>query len=181
MSDISEALGQDFDTSSVEPMEGFDAITPGWYPLEITAAAVKKTKKNDGSYLELEHTVHGDKFANRKLWKRINLANPSAKAVEIGHRELAGLGKALGLAAITDSAELVGKFVEGKVTVKKEEGREPENEIQAFRAVGAPASESPAPSTKPPTAAKPTPAATPPSAKTAPAASTKSAKRPWER
>ena len=173
MSDISDAIGGDFDTNSVPPATGFEPIPAGWYPCQIDGAEVKDTKKGNGKILAVELTIVGEEYAGRKLWPRINLVNPNPKAVEIGMRELSAIGQACGLAAITDTSELIGNVVLARVKVRQEEGREPDNEVQGYKPTEeiAPAAEKPA--------AKPAPTAAKPVAKPAPTAA-KATKRPWE-
>jgi len=179
MSDISEVMGGSFNPDEHEPTESFDPIPAGWYEVEISSAEVRKTKKNDGAFLKLELTVTGAQFSGRKIWKNINLSNPSAKAVEIGTRELAGLGQALGLVAISDSAELVSGKLQVKVGIEAREGFDPQNDVKAFKALdGAPAKASPA--GRPPAKAEPAKVSTPPAASAAPATGAKKP-RPWER
>lgn len=173
-----------FDTNSVPASSGdFEAIPAGWYAAQIDAAEVRDTKARDGKYLHLELTIVGDKFNGRKLFPNINLANPNAKAVEIGTRELAGLGQACGLARVKDSAELLGHVVMVKIKVKQDPGRDPENQVVAYKTAGeagVPPVQEPAPAAP---AARPAAVAAPkptPAPAAAPAAAAKP-KRPWER
>lgn len=147
MSDIADILGNEegFDTHSVEPATGFEPLPAGWYPVQIDDANVCPTKKRDGAYLALEMTVVGDHFAGRKLWPKINLANPSQKAVEIGRRELAALGLACGMPAVKDSSEFVGKIIQVKVKVKQEDGRDPDNEVVGYKPIDGAEQSAPAP------------------------------------
>jgi hypothetical protein len=131
--DLAEVLGDSYNPYEHEAAAGFDPIDPAWYPLEITGANVKDTKAGDGKVMPMELTVLDGKFAGRKIFHRINLANPSAKCVEIGMRELAAIGQALGLQALRDTAELIGGKFLGKVTVRKDEGRDPDNEIKGWK------------------------------------------------
>ncbi len=190
--DIGEVMGGSFDANSVDPTTEFAPIEPGWYTLQIEKAEVKPTKKQDGKVLAIQFCVLGDKHNNRKVFKRINIKNPSSQCEEIGLRDLAGLTLACGMATLSDSSELFDKIIEGKVVIKKEEGREPDNDIQAFRPCGAAGS---APTTAKPqqTASKSAPrtspaqtAATPaPAKETAAPAKTAAPgakpKRPWDR
>lgn len=188
MDDLQDVFGeQGFDTSSAPPASGdFEPLPAGWYPATVDAAEVKPTKSGNGKLLAITLTVIGEHFANRKLFHRINLANPNTKAVEIGMRELAALGLACGLANVTSSQELVGHDINVKVKVNKEEGRDPDNRVVTFAALdGAPATK---PETKPATApaaataqkpaAKPASKPVPQTTQAAPAAKSK---RPWEK
>lgn len=178
MGNIADIYGSEFDTDRPDAATGFDVLPAGWYPIEIEKAEIKTTKAGTGKYLHLEMTVlDGEQgFGGRKLFPNINLMNPSTKAVEIGQRELAALGQACGLGAITDSDELLGHQVEARVKVEQQDGYEPDNRVTAYRAIGgAAAKRETAPRSAPePRATTAAPAATA-------AATATAAKRPWER
>jgi hypothetical protein len=182
MSDISEALGEQFRPDDHEASTGsFEPLPAGWYPVQIESAEVVQTKKKDGLILKVMFTVVGDTFANRKLFSKINIQNPSQQCQEIGIRELAGLGRACGLATLDDSAELLEKFIQVKVKVHADEGFEPDNRIVAYKAMDNAES---APKTAPAREAKPTARKVNVSqSKPEPAAATAkpAGKRPWER
>ena len=163
--DISQALGGDFDASSV-PIPSYEPIPAGWYAVEIDAAKVQDNNKNTGKLLYLEYVALNEPYAGRRVFQRINLSNPNAQAVEIGQRELAALAMACGVPALRDSAELLQKQIGVKVKIKTEEGREPDNAVVGYRPLA-----DAAPAAAKPAAAKPKPAAAP----------SASGKRPWER
>lgn len=177
--DIEGLYGSPIPTDQEDAATGdaFEVLPPGWYPTQIDSAEVKDTKAGTGKYLKLALTVIGDKFANRKLFTNINLMNPNPKAVEIGMRELAGLGQACQLATISDSGELIGKTIDVRVKIgKARAGYDADNEISAYAALGTKSSQQAgAPAPRPATAAAGS--APVPAAAAAPAA----AKRPWER
>jgi hypothetical protein len=163
MSDISDVIG-DVDLSTVDTSSNFDPIPPAWYGVVVDEAEVKDTKAGNGKYLKLKMIVASGDFANRHLYANITLSNPSSKAVEIGMRDMASIGSALGLKSIKDTTDLVGKTLEVKVIVKPEsDDNKAGNEIKGYRACGSAGS---APVAK---------------ASPAPAAKAPAAKRPWEK
>lgn len=196
--------------STTEPNTGgrdFSPLPAGWYPVEIKKAEIRDTKNKKGKFLWLELEVIGEHYAGRRLFPKFNLVNESAKAVEIGQRDLGHLGESVGMATgVKSSASLIGKQLDARVTIKKANGDYPEdNEVTGYGALGKKSSEAqaqaPAPKAnapkagqgrawdKPPegNAATPPPAA---SSGTAPAASAAAAStaapaaksaRPWER
>lgn len=175
--DIGEVMGGAFDTNSVPPADGFDPIPAGWYPCMIDSAEVKPTKAKNGKFLAIELTVVGEQYAGRKLWPRLNISNPNPTAEQIGRRELAAIGQALGLAAITDSSEIIGKTLMARVSIRKEEGHEPDNEVKGYKAVDGAAAPA-APAAKKTSA----PAAATPAAPAAAASGAKpKGKFPWEK
>ena len=74
-----------------DPGETFDTqygdIPEGEYPAVLNQWNWKATKAGTGNYLELEFIIVEHLLMNRKQWERLNLKNPSEKAVNIA-REL---------------------------------------------------------------------------------------------
>ena len=166
--DISRVIGGDFDGEGVEPSCGFDPVPAGWYTCEIESAQVLETKKKDGMYLKMVTGVVSEQFEGRKFFPTITLSNPNQMAVDIGRRNLEVLRIACQLPTIGDTTELVGKIIDVRVKIHKEEGRDPDNKVTTYRAIG---DEKPSKPTAPKKAA---------SAAAAPA-SDGAKRRPWER
>lgn len=89
-----------------EAQQDFSPLPSGEYLAQIVDSDMKPTKKNDGEYLELEYVILEGDFKGRKAWARINLDNPSDKAVEIAQRQFASVREATGVAAPRDSQDL---------------------------------------------------------------------------
>lgn len=175
--DISALYGQGIPTDQPDAATGeeFAPLAPGWYPVQIDSAEIKDTKAGTGKFLKLAFTVIGDTYNNRKLFTNINLVNQNPKAVEIGMRELCGLGQACGLATVQDCSEMIGKTIDVRVKIgKAKNGYDADNEIGAYALVGAKSSSASAA----PAPAAPAPAQTA-AAAAAPAAAAP-AKLPWE-
>ncbi len=167
--------GQGFDTDREDAATGFDPIPAGWYPVEVKKAEIKGTKAGNGKYLKIELGIIGERFTNRKLFTNINLVNPNEKAVEIGQRELAGLGQACGIPVLKKSAELWGKRLDARVKIgKARNGYEADNEVSAYAVLG---TKSGAATTQ----VQEAPAAPARQAATTPAAAKPKGAMPWER
>ena len=95
-----------FDANEVDPMLEFEPIPAGRYLAVIVASKDKDTKSGNGSYLELEFEVLEGEYRGRKLWSRLNLHNPSQKAVEIAQAELSSICRAVGVMTPKESADL---------------------------------------------------------------------------
>lgn len=136
--DLQQVLGNPFDPRTVEPQSDWEVLPPGKYPVYLDNAEVLPTKTG-GTYLKLSMFVLEGPHRNRKLWANINLQNQSEKCVEIGLRELAALGMALGGEAIRGTAQLIDRVVVAHVVVKNDK-----NEVRTFSSAG-PASNPPSP------------------------------------
>jgi len=120
--DLFNIFGQNaFDTGAVEPQSDYEVIPPSKVLVLIEEAEVKPTKANTGYYLKLKLSVVDGPYKNRKLFDNINVQNPSAQCVEIGLRQLAALGLAIGVKVITDSSQLVNKTCIAHVKVKDDQ------------------------------------------------------------
>jgi len=120
--DLFNIFGQNaFDTGAVEPQSDYEVIPPSKVLVLIEEAEVKPTKANTGYYLKLKLSVVDGPYKNWKLFDNINVQNPSAQCVEIGLRQLAALGLAIGVKVITDSSQLVNKTCIANVKVKDDQ------------------------------------------------------------
>jgi hypothetical protein len=130
MSNFQEAFGGAYQTGSCEPAADYEALPPGKYTVGIEAAEVKQTKKGDGHYLELRLCVLDEQFRNRKIWDRINIQNPSQECVQIGMRSLEALCRAIGIASLADTNQLVNQMC--IASVKTKDGQ---NEVRTYTVI----------------------------------------------
>lgn len=100
-------LGMRFNANEVEPNAPMDVLPPGKYVAEIVRSDVKNTKnyEQDGSqFLELELVILApEQLANRRVWDRINFANPNQQTVQIAQRTLSAISRAVGVMDWEDS------------------------------------------------------------------------------
>ena len=158
-------LGQPFDPNSVEPSQDYGAIPSGEYPVIITDSDMVPTKAGTGQFLKLTHQVIEGPYKGRLLWARLNLDNPSPKAVEIAQRDLSAICQACGVTtAITDSQQLHNRpmIVRVEFTEAGKNGMDKDgNEIKAWKRLETAGQQAPAA-----TPAAPTPQAQAPAAAT---------------
>lgn len=148
-----------FDATQVAPREDFSPIPTGEYVAQIIDSDVKPTKANTGHYAELTFEVTTGDYKGRRVWARLNLDNPSAKAVEIAQRELSAICHAAGKLKIADTQELHYKpmvirveYVQADGVKQKNDG----NEIKAYKAIeGGVAASAPAQAAAPAATAAP--------------------------
>jgi hypothetical protein len=121
-----------FDATSVAPREAMDVLPDGDYPIIIEASEWKNTKKGDGAYLELTLQVVDGPAKGRKLWDRLNLANPNQTAVDIAQQTLSAICHATGVMQVSDSTQLHNLPVLARVKVKQGENG-PLNEVKGYK------------------------------------------------
>lgn len=112
----------------------FSPLPGGWYGFTITEADLKDTKAGTGTYLKVRYDVTGPSHQGRVVFGNLNLTNPNPKAEEIGAQQLGELLRAVGLAKLEDTDQLIGKSGEMKLTIKTSEQYGDSNEVKAFRA-----------------------------------------------
>lgn len=115
----------------------------GEYNMQITKAELALTKKakesgkaSDGQRLNLEMTFLDGEYAGQIFFRGLNIVNPNQTAVEISMKELRTLGKAVGLNAVVDTNDLLGKPFGMKLKVKAESAnKEAENDVVTYKAL----------------------------------------------
>ena len=95
-----------FDANTVDPMIEFEPIPAGKYLAIIAESEMKSTKSGTGVYLEFTFQIIEGEYKGRNHWARLNLENPSKKAVEIARAELSSICRAAGVMQPKDSVEL---------------------------------------------------------------------------
>lgn len=132
-------FNETFDASNHAPREAMDVLPDGEYLAIIEASEWKKTKKGDGTFLELTLQVVDGACKGRKVWDRLNLDNPNAVAVEIAQGTLSAICHATGVLKVSDSAQLHSVPMLVRVKVKAGENG-PQNEIKGYKKLGGGAS-----------------------------------------
>lgn len=183
---MSGELGRQLDGGGVGADEeksngSFDPMPVGWRAFEIETAEVKKTNAGNGSGLKLVAVVIGEEYSGRKVFPWINISNPSVQCTEIGRKELASLADACGIPFLDDEDKLIGKRLEMKLAITKNDNGESDNEVKGYRPLGG---SSPTQTVTPANAtgiAADIEARTPTAEQTpAPAATAGSKKMPWD-
>ena len=112
----------------------FEPLPEGWYNATITAAEIKPTKAGDGKYIAVKYAITGPTHQGRVIFGNLNIKNASTKAEEIGRQQLGEIMRAIGLATVRDTDQLIGGNLGIKLTVRT--GEYAGNEIKAFKALG---------------------------------------------
>jgi len=114
----------------------FEPLPEGWYNATITGAEVKETKAGDGKYIACKYTITGPSHQGRVVFGNLNIKNASTKAEEIGRQQLGEIMRAIGLAKVSDTDQLIGGNLGIKLSVRT--GDYAGNEIKGYRALGDP-------------------------------------------
>ena len=112
----------------------FEPLPEGWYNAAITGAEIKSTKAGDGKYIAVKYNITGPSHQGRVVFGNLNIKNASTKAEEIGRQQLGEIMRAIGLAKVSDTDQLIGGNLGIKLSVRT--GDYAGNEIKAFRALG---------------------------------------------
>ncbi len=135
-------LGESFNVNELPEDQGgsYEPLPAGEYLAKIVDSSLQDTKAGTGQYIKLRFDVMGPTHQGRVVFTNINIRNPNPKAEEIGRQQLGSILRAIGLASLTDTDQLVGGELSIKVTVKNDPTYGPGNEVKGFKAIsGSPA------------------------------------------
>ncbi|QIG68932.1 DUF669 domain-containing NTP-binding protein [Rhizobium phage RHph_Y55] len=126
-----------FNASTVKPNVALEAIPSGLYPVIITNTQEKPTKNGQGSYIEVEMTVQGGEFANRKIFDRLNIRNNNQTAVDIAYATLSAICHVTGVLNMTDTVQLHGRPFQAVVSKIPRDDRPDQmtNEVKGYKDV----------------------------------------------
>lgn len=111
MAKLSQAINPD------EIEERNSTLPPDTYKIMCSHSEIKPTSSNDGKMLVLEFDVQDGPQAGRKIYERLNIENKNPKTVDIAFKVLAEIGRACGIANLSDSDQLHGKMLLAEVVV----------------------------------------------------------------
>ena len=159
-------LDQEFVAADLPQGNSYEVLPEGWYTATITKADIQATKDGTGQYIKVRYDITGPSHQGRVVFGNLNIKNASAKAEEIGRQQLGEIMRAIGLAKVTDTDQLIGGSLSIKLDVRAAtEQYAAQNEVKGFKAItgSAPTFAAPAasPSASAPAAAAPGKAAPP--------------------
>lgn len=138
----------------------FLPLPEGWYDATINGAELKTTKAGNGQYIAVQYSIIGPTHQGRVVFGNLNIRNPNVKAEEIGRQQLGEIMRAINLASVSDTDQLIGGSLSIKLSIRKSEQYGDSNDVTRFKALSGgvpvmPKKETSAPSDKsPPWAAK---------------------------
>jgi hypothetical protein len=141
-------LDQTFSADDMPVSEkSYQVLPAGWYTATITGAELKATKAGTGQYIAIKYDITGPTHQGRIVFGNLNIRNPNPTAEEIGRQQLGEVMRAIGLAKVQDTDELIGGQLSIKVAIRSSDQYGDQNEVKGFKAVAG--SVPPAPATKP--------------------------------
>ena len=130
-------LENEFSVNDAPEASEFSLIPSCWYQANIEDAELKSTKAGTGKYISLKYRIDGPMHAIRVVFRNLNISNPNHTAEEIGRRDLASIMRAIGLAKVRDTDQLIGGNLEIKLSIRAETDQyEARNEVKSYRAIG---------------------------------------------
>ena len=130
-------LGQTFNTDDLPADSGgnFEPLHAGWYQVTIAGAELKTTKAGTGEYISVRYDVVAPTHQGRVVFGNLNIKNPNPKAEEIGRQQLGNLMRAIGLANVSDTDQLIGGNCSIKLSIRKSEQYGDNNDVKAWKAI----------------------------------------------
>lgn len=130
-------LDQEFNVDELPESNtgSYDPLPEGWYNVSIAGAELKNTKAGNGQYIAVRYDVTGPTHQGRVVFGNLNIKNPNSVAEEIGRKQLGELMRAIGLAKVSDTDQLIGGSLSVKLSIRKSEEYGDSNEVKAFKAL----------------------------------------------
>lgn len=153
-------LNETFEADNLPQGNSYEALPAGWYNVNVTGAELKNTKAGNGQYIAVRYDVTGPTHQGRVVFGNLNIKNPNPKAEEIGRQQLGELMRAIGVARVTDTDQLIGGSLQIKLEIRPAEGQyEASNDVKAFKSItgGAPTFSTPAAAPEAPASGKAAP------------------------
>lgn len=129
-------LNQTFTAAELPQGSSYDPLPAGWYSAKITGAELRNTKTGGGQYIAVKYDITGPTHQGRIVFGNVNIKNQNPKAEEIGRQQLGEIMRAIGLAKVTDTDQLIGGSLQIKLTIEAQEGYEPQNNVKGFKSAG---------------------------------------------
>jgi hypothetical protein len=129
-------LDQTFEADAMPVSEkSYEPLPAGWYTASITGAELKNTKAGTGQYIAIRYDIIGPSHQGRIVFGNLNIRNPNPKAEEIGRQQLGEVMRAIGIAKVQDTDELIGGQLSIKVDIRSSEQYGDQNEVKGFKAI----------------------------------------------
>jgi hypothetical protein len=130
-------MAQLLETFSVDALpqstNNFEPLPAGWYTAVVNGAEIKNTKAGTGQYIAVRYDITGPTHQGRVVFGNLNIKNPNPKAEEIGRQQLGELMRAIGLATVQDTDQLIGGQLSIKLDVRESEQYGASNDVKGYK------------------------------------------------
>jgi hypothetical protein len=114
----------------------FEPLPAGWYTAVVNGAEIKVTKAGTGKYIAVRYDITGPTHQGRVVFGNLNIKNPNATAEKIGREQLGEIMRAIGLATVQDTDQLIGGQLMIKLDVRESEQYGASNDVKGFKSAG---------------------------------------------
>ena len=129
-------LNQEYDVATLPEGTNYELLPAGWYNCTIDGAELKDTKEKTGQFIAIKYKVTGPTHDGRVVFCNLNIKNSSSKAEEIGRQQLGELMRAIGLAKVTDTDQLIGGNLQIKLAIRDAaNGYDASNEVRGYKSI----------------------------------------------
>lgn len=136
-------LGETFGVDDLPQSDrNYELIPEGWYNATITKAELGNTKSGTGQKIDVRYDITGPTQQGRVIFASVNIRNQSQKAEEIGRQQLGEIMRAIGLAKVEDTDQLIGGQLCIKVKIREATEKDkaagyndPRNEVAGWKSV----------------------------------------------
>lgn len=129
-------LNEEFNVNELPQGNGnFEPLPAGWYTATISQSDLKDTKAGNGQYIKLRYDITGPTHQGRVVFGNLNIKNANPKAEEIGRIDLGNIMRAIGLAKVTDTDQLIGGSLSIKLEVKNDPQYGSSNEVKGYKSL----------------------------------------------
>ena len=114
----------------------FEPLPAGWYSAVVNGADIKVTKAGTGKYIAVRYDITGPTHQGRVVFGNLNIKNANPTAEKIGREQLGEIMRAIGLATVQDTDQLVGGQLMIKLEIRESEQYGDSNDVKAFKSIG---------------------------------------------
>jgi hypothetical protein len=114
----------------------FEPLPAGWYSAVVNGAEIKVTKAGTGKYIAVRYDITGPTHQGRVVFGNLNIKNANPTAEKIGREQLGEIMRAIGLATVQDTDQLVGGQLMIKLEIRESEQYGDSNDVKAFKSIG---------------------------------------------
>ena len=112
----------------------FEPLPAGWYSASIAGAEIKITKAG-GQMLSVKYSIVGPTHQGRMVFGGLNIKNSNPEGERIGRQQLGDLLRAIGLAKVDDTDQLIGHSLNIKLRIRpSKDGYEANNDVSGYKA-----------------------------------------------